>query len=536
MSSRTLVMASNTEVSNLATMVLGRTNPERTTRIFNARLTVSDSQGMVHPYLAEALPQLHTESWRVSPDGRMETVWKLRPNLTWHDGTPLTASDFVFAHEVYTTPELPMFEPKPLDQIETVIAPDDRSVVVRWRAPYLDNGAGLDPLPRHIFGASFEALQADVAGHRDAFLGHRAWSMDYVGAGPYRLVAWEPGSHLEGTAFAGHALGRPRIERVMVRVITDENTALTNVLAESVSLTMTQALTFEHGMVLRREWGLDARGRSAKGVLLYQATATTSGAIQFRPEYQTAPALLDLRVRKALIHAIDREALNDALFDGQNPPAHTFLHPTRPYYGELERAITRYGYDPRLSEQLMAEAGFRRAGGGMFAREGGEPLQVPFWNSAPREQMAVIVSNAWQQAGFDVQPTVLSRVAERDLELRATFPALLSFAISLSEQGAGQNTTAGQIPTASTRWSGANYAGWSSPEYERLWEAYNRTLDRSDQVRQLIQMMKLRSEQLPVFPFHYNLNVMSHVATLVGPEVGVSETTQHWNIHTWEFR
>ncbi len=531
-----MVMATNTEVSNLARMVLGQTNPERTTRVFNAGMTVTDSQGTTLPYLAEALPQLNTDAWRVSPDGRMEIVWKLRSGLTWHDGTPLTASDFVFAHEVYTAPGLPVFEPKPLDQIESVLALDDRTIAVRWIAPYLDTGLGTDPLPRHIFTGPFDAFKVDPAGQRDAFMSHRAWTMDYIGAGPYRLVGWEPASHFEGAALGGHALGRPTIDPVLIRIIADENTALTNILSEGVHFTMTQAINFEHARVLRREWSLDTQNRSAKGVVLYQATATTSGTFQFRPEYQTTPALLDLRVRKALVHAVDRELLNDVLFDGQNPVAHTFIHPIRPYYADVDRAITKYPYDPKLSEQLMAEAGYTKGTGGMYVGPGGEAMQPAFWNSAPREQMMVIVSNGWQKMGFDVQPLVLSRVAERDLELRSTFPAMLSFAISLSEQGAGANATIAQIPTPSNRWSGANQGGWSSPEYERLWEAYNRTLDRSEQVQHFVQLMKMRSEQLPTFPFHYNLNVMSHIGSLVGPEAGVSETTQHWNLHTWEFR
>src|SRR4051812_17450148 len=91
---KTLIMASNTEVASLAPKMIGPTNPTRTTRLFNAQLAIIDSRGQTRPYLAEALPQLNTDTWRVLSDGRMETVWKLRPNLTWQDGTPLTAEDF----------------------------------------------------------------------------------------------------------------------------------------------------------------------------------------------------------------------------------------------------------------------------------------------------------------------------------------------------------------------------------------------------------------------------------------------------------
>src|SRR4051794_7117022 len=103
-SARTLIMVVNTEVANLATKVVGPTSPDRTTRIFNAGLTLIDNTGAPRPYLAADLPRLNTDTWRVFPDGRMETTWKLRPGLTWQNGEPLTSDDFVFAMQMYKAP------------------------------------------------------------------------------------------------------------------------------------------------------------------------------------------------------------------------------------------------------------------------------------------------------------------------------------------------------------------------------------------------------------------------------------------------
>ena len=66
------------------------------------------------------MPQLNTESWRVFPDGRMETTYALKPNLAWHDGAPLTADDFVFAWRVYATPELGVSNTPPASLIEVL--------------------------------------------------------------------------------------------------------------------------------------------------------------------------------------------------------------------------------------------------------------------------------------------------------------------------------------------------------------------------------------------------------------------------------
>src|SRR4030095_13333631 len=157
-------------------------------------------------------------------------TYRLRPNLTWHDGHPLTAEDFVFAFTVYTAPGMGQFEPTPQDRIEAGLAPDPSTVLIRWKSLYPDAGAiqtgDLDPLPRHILERSFAEDTTDASAN------HVYCSRDFVGPGPYRLERWEAGSHLEAGAFDGHALGRPRIDRVIVRFISAEKQMMNNPLAQ----------------------------------------------------------------------------------------------------------------------------------------------------------------------------------------------------------------------------------------------------------------------------------------------------------------
>ncbi len=94
---RTLMAAIRTEPFSVAPRELegGGVGLDFTIRAFNAGLELVDDKGGVSPYLAEALPQLNTDSWRVFPDGRMETRYILKPNLTWHHGTAFSADDFI---------------------------------------------------------------------------------------------------------------------------------------------------------------------------------------------------------------------------------------------------------------------------------------------------------------------------------------------------------------------------------------------------------------------------------------------------------
>src|SRR6266511_1658442 len=155
--SRALVAAVRVEPGSLATRALRTTGVALflSKRLFNAELGILDGEGVPRPYLAEALPELNTDNWQVFPDGRMETRYTLKPNLTWHDGQPLSSQDFVFAWQVYSTPGITPVT-VPFNVIEDVSAPDDRTIVVRWKQPYPDAASlterdGEFPaLPRHV--------------------------------------------------------------------------------------------------------------------------------------------------------------------------------------------------------------------------------------------------------------------------------------------------------------------------------------------------------------------------------------------------
>lgn len=531
--SRTVKIAVRYEVADLFPKISGPSSPSWTRRVFNASLALYDDRGELRPYLAEALPQLNTDSWRLLPDGRMETAYRLRPGLAWHDGTPLTADDFVFAFGAYTVPGLALFLPTPQDLMEAVSAPDARTLLIRWRVPYPDAGALADehfePLPRHIMEPAVAAFERDP-GAREALVSHRFWTTDYVGAGPYRLVRWEPGTYLEGEAFDRHALGRPKIDRVIVLPVGDENTTLSNLLAGEVHLASRLSIRFEHGLVLRREWG------STKGTIFLESNPTVHAAFQFRPDSLKTPALLDVRVRKALAHSVDKEDLNQGLFEGEGIIGHSFTSPEQSYYGEVDRAVTKYPYDPRRTEQLMVEAGFARDRAGLFADASGQRFQPDFWVTAGPlfEKQLAIMTDTWQRAGIDVQPWAIPVAMTRDNSTRMLYPGILSHGVNTSERDALLNMTTEAIGTPANRFTGTNRGGWSNPEYDRLWGLYASTLDRSERTRYVIEIMQLRAEQLPSIMLFFNYSVVAHAAALRGPTRNAPSTLPHWNIHEWE--
>jgi peptide/nickel transport system substrate-binding protein len=531
---RTLIMASGSEVQSLAPKVMGQVNASRTTRLFNAALALIDGSGRPRPYLAEALPEFGTDTWRVVAGGRMETVWRLRPNLTWHDGTPLTAQDFVFAWRVYSA-GLGVFLPTPQDIIEDVAAVDPQTLSIRWATMYPDANAvvleQLDPLPRHLLLADFEALREGPQ-NRDAFLRRTFWTTEYVGAGPFRLSRWDAGVQLQGEAFDGHALGRVKIDRVIVRIMPDDSAVAAAVLSGQVHFTVDHALRIEQALVLKREWA-----SSGGGVVIYTPAYTHVVAVQLRPDFLRVPALRDLRVRRALASTFDKQSLVDSLFDGEGRLAETFIGPEHAFFAQIDPSVTKYPYDPTRAEELMVTAGFRRGADGVFVKENGEQFAPAFWTtpSAQAERLQSTLVTEWRRNGYDVHPQIIPQEKARDNQLRSTFPGLLAYGVSPNVLDAFESFTIAQIGEPENRWSGQNRGGWNNPQYDRLIDTLHTTVEREQRIAQLGELAHTLSEELPVYPLLLSLGAITHVASLTGPEPGVREATDYWNIQNWTF-
>ncbi len=498
--------------------------------LFTAGMARKDVREAPFPVVAESLPQLNTNSWVVFPDGRMETTHVLRPSLSWHDGTPLSAEDFVLAWRVIAAQDewglqRPTFE---YQQMEAVIAADPRTVVIRWRHPFPDAAAPeLLPLPRHI-------LEEPLAqGQPDAFAAHSYWTTGFIGAGPYRIDRWERGAFIDAAAFDGFALGRPKIDRFRLTWIADPNVALARLLAGDSHVAADSSLYFQQAAILKREWAATGAGQ-----LVLSPNQLRYVQVQFRPEYVSPIALHDLRVRKALLHAIDRQALSEALLEGEGMVADSSIPPAAEAYAGVDRAIAKYPYDLRRAEALLREAGFTKGTDGFYASPtlGRFTTEVRGVSAGQEAQETTIVSDDLRRAGIDNTLNLLP-AAQRstDEELKGTFPGLTTNwkTLGISLLNSLQTST---VAGPSNRWTGLNRSGWSNPEFDRLFELYNTTLDRPQRNQHTAAIMKLLTEELPILPMYFNFEAVAHVSNLQGPEPFTPESSYYGNIHTWQWR
>lgn len=529
---RRVVVISRGELPSLAAKPLvgfsGSLGPP--VALFNGTLDYIDEHETPHPYLVEALPKLNTDTWQVLPDGRMVTTHRLKPDLTWHDGQPLHTEDFVFGWRVYATPELGVAGTKPVRQIEEVQAPDARTVVIRWRVPFPDAdrmGASFQALPRHILESSFPP--SDPTG----FVNHSFWTVDYVGLGPYRVERWEPGAFIDAVAFSGHALGRAKIDRLRLAFISDPNTALANMLSGDGHYVADFVLGYDEGLTLEREWA----ARGVGGTVFFAPALLRITQVQFRPEYVSPKALLDVRVRRALAHAFDVPGAMDVFTGGKGAITHTLTYPRVDYYPAIERVITRRDYDPRTAQRLLEEAGLARGPDGFYTGPGREPFKVDLWTTGGavfgRENR--IFADSLRQAGIDATPQELGPALLADAQFRALIPGLFT-------GGSGSNRledyTIEKIARPENRWQGNNRTGWANPEYDRLFQAYITTLDRSERIQHLTQMERVFNEDMGAIPHYFQVVVTANAGALSGPVARMTPDAPvtMYQSHLWEWR
>lgn len=515
--SRTVVIGSAGEPATAAAKGLQTAGLTGTPRDpFNAGLAYQDDREVRHAELAEALPQLGTSTWQVFPDGRMETAYRLKPGLAWHDGAPLSAEDFSFALRVYKVPEYGSSSPRPQNLIDRIAVTDDRTFTVHWSQPFPEAGSmtasQLQALPRHILSDPVDRLPPD------AFAAHPFWTTDYVGLGPYRIDNWQHGVSIEAVAFDRYVRGAPQIDRIRFVFITDANTSLANLLAGAVHIAVNKSVRFNEGLVLMRQW--------SEGTVLVRTDGSRAAEFQLHPE-RVSPGLagtLDVRVRRAMAHATDKQAINDTVFEGQGRVADTRVEPHLSYFPQVDQTISKYPYDLRRAEQLMNEVGYRKGSDGTYVSSSGVRFEGEDWIgfTAESELMQQITTNAWRVAGFDIRPKSLSAVEQRDSKLRAERPGFYT-----GDGGTLLTLGTENIPRAENRFTGSNRGSYSNPEFDRLLDIWNSSLDHNERIQAMVRMARISSDDLPSIPINYILQITPHVNTLKGVKAGTND------IHLW---
>src|SRR5262249_26859112 len=152
-------------------------------------------------------------------------------------------------------------------------------------------------------------------------------------------VSWDRGRSLTLQAFDDYFLGRPHIDQIVFSIIPDASTALANVLAGQVDVGY-WVINYEGARVIQGQWGSDG------GSVEMQATNARHVLRQFRPDVASARDLLDVRVRRALMYAMDRSDLAETAAAGGAQVMNSTTYPDSALGRVVEARAIRYDFDP----------------------------------------------------------------------------------------------------------------------------------------------------------------------------------------------
>lgn len=314
------------------------------------------------------------ESWDTSEDG-LTWTFHLREGVKFHDGKPLTAEDVKFTIDTIKDPDTASPFAGDIAAIKEVVVKDDLTVDIILEYPF----------PNLLFNLSNTA--AGIVS-KDAYqqYGDEYGSKYVVGTGPYIFQEWVKGDKIvlaknpeynwgpEWMSNTGPAL----IDKIVLRTIPEENARLMELETGGVHILRNVPAAFVEKLESNAEIDIVAGSATKLGYLAY--------ACDKKP-------FTDVRVRRAINHAINREEIIEYVFRSVGQPAYGYLPPALQdeYYADSEK--DGYKYDPDKAKELLAGAGFA----------GGLKLILSSDNSTENSRLAQVLQNQLKQVGIDVE-------------------------------------------------------------------------------------------------------------------------------------
>jgi peptide/nickel transport system substrate-binding protein len=347
--------------------------------IFDPLVSVDATGKKQVPILAETVPTL--ENGGISKNG-LTLTYRLRKGVLWHDGAPFTSRDVAFTWDAIVNGRNNVVATTGYDLVKSVDTPDAHTVVFHMKQRF-------SPAVNTIFGESDQPF-AVIPAHLLASLpnvNHVAFNGHPVGTGPFEFKEWARGDHLELVPNPKYFLGTPKLKRILIKIIPDENTELNQLRSHEI------------------DWQFEASPDQ------YQALKSLSDirvVLQDKNEIERFglntkhPPLDDVRVRQALAYAIDVRKLTDTLTFGSATVADQDLPP---FMWAHSAGVSRYPFDLDKAKVLMREAGWSAGPDGFLAKNGKRLSLELVTNSTNVTRRAGVVQTQamLRRLGIDVQ-------------------------------------------------------------------------------------------------------------------------------------
>ena len=480
----------------------------------------------VEPWLAE--------SYTASPDG-LEYDVRLREGVRFSDGEPFTAADVAFSLAAVYDPrtaspfaDVLRVNGQPLEL--TVISP--ARITIRFPAPYGPGLRLLDGLPIYPRHRLAKFLEAGTL--REAW-GPATPVEEIVGLGPFRLIRYEPGQRLvferQPHYWRKDADGSPlpKLDRVTLEIVPDQNAELLRLQAGQTDLMQGELRPEDYAPLKRaadqgRIRLLDVGTGLDTHMLWFNLTPTASHGGRgwwVRDEF-----------RRAVSHAVNRQALTDAVYLGAATPARGLVSPAnRTWYSE---EVPQPSYDPGEARRLLAAMGLAdRDGDGVLQDSSGTPVRftilVQKGLSAP-EKGAAFLREALGQVGIGVDVAALELNAVIGRWAKGDYDAVLHLMLATDTDPAGNMDfwlSSGSFHMWNPRQARPATA-WEA-RVDDLMRRQVATTDQDERRRLFIEVQKIVAEHQPALVFAMPRIHVGTSARVTGATPSVHRPQILWN-------
>ncbi len=460
--------------------------------------TAFDADWEPRCYLCLELPTFENGAAVVEPNDEggdgVAMTYEIHPDARWGDGTPVTAEDVHFSWEVGRHPRSGVSSAETYKDITAIDIVDGKTFTVHSRDLgfnyYMIND--LRALPSHL---EREIFEEDPETYRNRSLYQTDITNPGLWFGPYRVESITPGSDIVLTRNEEWWGDDPEFDRVIIRTI--ENTAAleSNLLSGEIDMIEGSAgIRIDQALAFENRHGGD-----------YQIVYKPGLFYEHIDVMLDNPILEDKRVRQALLHALDRQALTEQLFQGRQPVANTSVNPLDWVYND---DVKHYAFDPEVAVALLEEAGWTDIKDGVRHNAAGDPLRIELMSTAgnrTRETVQTVLQDMWRQIGVDVRiRNEPARVFFSETVSKRRFDGLALFAwISSPENIPHSVLHSTSIPSEENGWSGQNYTGFNNARMDEIIDELSKTLDREPRERLWHELQDIYAEELPVLPLYF---------------------------------
>lgn len=448
------------------------------------------------------------ESWQVADDKKTIT-FKLKPDLQWADGKPLTSTDILFTWQLITDENTHSPYASDYQLVTKAEAPDARTFIVHYSQPFapaLESWASLQVLPKHkLAGQDIRTT---------------SFAQKPLGSHYYQLKEWRHGEYIKLEKNPKSVLGRAYIDHLIERIIPDPAAQFLELMADNIDSMSMDPITYAR--IIPSRPALQARLNQFKEL---GNSYTYLGFNLKRKPFD------DVRIRKAINYAIDKQEIIDGVYLGLGI---TIASPYKPGTRWSNPDLQPYSFDPAKAKQLLIEAGYQDTDGDGIVDRAGKKLSFEILTNLgnkQREKTAVIIQRRLKEVGIETHIRTLEWAS-----LLTNFIKPGDFDAVVMGWGLGLDPDQYSIWHSSQQKPGQfNFIGYNNPAVDKLLEQGRLEFDPEKRMQIYHEFAKVLYEDSPLVYLSAGYGLTAIHKRVQGimnpvPPAGVSYDSQKWYI------